>query len=279
MPDPVTTFGPYRLLARLGKGATSELYRATRGPDPHEIALKILLPAATEDGEWLRRFEREAHVMRRLQHPNIITWLDFGESEGRWFLAMEFVQGRGGRSLVGGHPKAASLARLGAQIASGLLAAHAQGLIHRDLKPENLIVTKEGIVKILDFGLARPIRPDAIEFPEHLARLTATGMLVGTPRYMSPEQVRGEPLTPATDLFCLGLCLFEIATGRHPFASDFHREVMAGIVETQTPPLKRWRPDLTAALIGLIEELLAKNPSERPAADVTFQRFKTMCQH
>jgi len=214
-----------------------------------------------------------------LQHPNIVAWLEFGEFEGRWFLAMELVQGRGGRSLVGGHPKAASLARLGAQIASGLSAAHAQGLIHRDLKPENFIATKEGIVKILDFGLARPIRPDAKEFPEHLANLTATGMVVGTPRYMSPEQVRGEPLTPATDLFCLGLCMFEIAAGRHPFASDFHREVMAGIRETGTPPLQRWRPDLPAALIGVIEGLLAKDPSERPSAEATFQRFKAMCQH
>ena len=279
MEDSVTTFGPYRLLARLGKGATSELYRATRGSDNYEIALKILSPAATEDGEWLRRFEREAHVMRRLQHPNLVSWLDSGECEGRWFLAMELVHGRGGRALVGGHPKAASLARLGAQVASGLLAAHAQGLIHRDLKPENLIVTKDGIVKILDFGLARPTRPDARDFPEHLAHLTRTGMVLGTPRYMSPEQVRGEPLTPATDLFCLGLCLFEIATGRHPFASDFHREVMAGIVETPTPQLKRWRPDLTAALIGLVEELLVKDPSARSSADVTFQRFKSMCQH
>ena len=278
MPDPGTTFGPYQLLGRLGKGATSELYRATRGSDNQEIALKILSPAATEDGEWLRRFEREAHVMRRLQHPNIVAWLEFGEFEGRWFLGMELVQGRGGRSLVGGHPKAASLARLGAQIASGLTAAHAQGLIHRDLKPENLMVTKEGIVKILDFGLARPIRPDTRELPEHLANLTRTGMVLGTPRYMSPEQVRGEPLTTATDLFSLGLCLFEIAASRHPFASDFHREVMAGIGETATPPLKRWRPDLTAALIGLIEELLAKDPSARPSAEVSFQRFKAMCQ-
>src|SRR3989442_10127455 len=105
MADPVTTFGPYRLLARLGAGATSEIYRATRGSDPQEIALKILSAAATEDGEWLGRFEREAHVMRQLQHPNIVAWLEFAEFKGRWFLAMELVQGRGGRSLVGGRPK------------------------------------------------------------------------------------------------------------------------------------------------------------------------------
>src|SRR6266550_643630 len=128
----------------MGAGATSSVYRATRGDDPTAIALKILTPAATQDDRWRRRFEREAFIMRRLQHPNIVGWLDFGELAGRRFIAMELVHGHSARSLVN-RLNGAALARLGAQIANGLAAAHAQGLIHRDLKPENIVVRQDGV--------------------------------------------------------------------------------------------------------------------------------------
>lgn len=274
VPDSTSSsFGPYRLLALIGEGATSGVYRATRGDDPAVMALKILTPAATLDDRWRRRFEREAFVLRRLNHRNIVACLDFGEVEGRCFLVMELVHGHSARSLVNRRLGAQALARLGAQIASGLAVAHAQGLIHRDLKPENIVVTREGVAKILDFGLARPMVPDLHGLPAHLAEVTGAGTFVGTARYMSPEQTRGETLTGATDIFCLGICLFELAAGRHPFASPFAQEVMAAIRETPAPALQRWRPDLPSAFTELIAELLAKDPLARPSADALRQKF------
>src|SRR5262249_3025091 len=133
-----TTFGPYRLINRIGSGATSSVYRATRGAEPTAIALKILTPDAMQDDRWRRRFEREAFIMRRLRHENIAALLDFGELDGRHFIALELVEGYSARALVNRRLKVPTLARLGAQIANGLAAAHSQRLIHRDLKPENI---------------------------------------------------------------------------------------------------------------------------------------------
>lgn len=273
-----STFGPYRVLGKIGAGATSSVYRATRGEDPAELALKILTPSATCDEQWRLRFEREALVIRRLQHQNIVAWLDFGELEGRCFMAMEFVLGHSGRSLVNRRLGEAALARLGAQISNGLAAAHAQGLIHRDLKPENVVVRADGLAKILDFGLARPINCESHEMPDHLAELTGTGIVLGTARYMSPEQSRGETLTPATDIFCLGLCLFEIATGRHPFASPFAQEVIAGIRERPAPSIRRWRRDLSSHLDEVIAMLLAKDSASRPTAEEASEGFRALVQ-
>jgi serine/threonine-protein kinase len=273
-----SSFGAYRLLGKIGAGATSSVYRATRGEDPTELALKILTLAAMQDDRWRRRFEREAHIIRRLQHQNIISCLDFGEIDGRCFMAMELVRGHSARWLVDRQLNGAALARLGAQIANGLAAAHAKGLIHRDLKPENIIVTADGIAKILDFGLARPLDSDDHGMPEHLAELTGTGVVVGTARYMSPEQSRGEPLTAATDVFCLGLCLFEIAAGRHPFASPFAQEVIAGIRERRAPSIGRWRPDLPPALDEVIGALLSKDSAARPCAQEAAKGFRALIQ-
>jgi serine/threonine protein kinase len=269
-------FGQYRLLGQLGAGTTSSVYRATRGEDPTVLALKILTPAATQDDRWRRRFEREAFIMRRLQHQNLVAWLDFGELDGRCFIAMELVQGHSGRWLVDRRLQGAALARLGAQLANGLAAAHSQSLIHRDLKPENIVVTHDGIAKILDFGLARPVDPGYEGMPAHLAEVTGAGMVVGTARYMSPEQSRGEPLTPATDVFCLGLCLFELAAGRHPFASPFAQEVVDGIRTRPAPSLQRWRPDLPAAFAEVLAALLAKDSAARPSAEKTSERFRSL---
>jgi serine/threonine-protein kinase len=273
-----SSFGAYQLLGKIGASATSSVYRATRGDDPTELALKILSFAAMQDEQWRRRFEREAHIMRRLQHQNLIRCLDFGEIDGRCFMAMELVQGHSARWLVNRQLNGAALARLGAQLANGLAAAHAKGLIHRDLKPENIIVTSDGIAKILDFGLARLLDSDEHGMPEHLAELTGTGVVVGTPRYMSPEQSRGEPLTAATDVFCLGLCLFEIAAGRHPFASPFTQEVIAGIRERPAPSIRRWRPDLPPALDETIGALLSKDSAARPCAEEAGEGFRELIQ-
>ena len=265
-------FGPYVLLERLGSGATSKVYRASRPPAPEEFALKFFSPIASREEVWLKRFQREAHVMRKLQHRNVVACLDFGQQDENWFIAMELVRGHSSRALAAGRAKTSLLVRLGGQVASGLAAAHSLGLIHRDIKPENLMITSDGIVKILDLGLARPIDPASPGLPEHLCDVTTTSMVVGTPRYMSPEQSRGE-LTPATDLFCLGLCLFELAAGRHPFAANSAQEVLVAIAQTPAPPLERWRPDLPAALTQVIASLLARDREARPSAEAAFAQF------
>jgi serine/threonine-protein kinase len=267
------SFGPYRVLARLGRGATSDVYRARREGELGEVALKVLAPSLTGDREWLRRFQREALLLRPLRHPNIVALLDWGGHDGRWFLAMELVTGRPLRDWIGARARPGFLARVGAQLAAGLAAAHALGIVHRDLKPANVMVTDDGRVKILDFGLARPVSPDHPECPTTLHQVTVTGAVLGTPRYMSPEQSRGQPVGPASDLFCLGLCLFELATGAHPFASSFAQEVLAGIREKPAPDLARRRPDLPPALPTLVAALLAKAPEARPAAAAAFAQL------
>lgn len=274
MKEHAQAFGPYRLGQRLGVGTTSKVYCATRPPDTTELALKIFSRMEKAEDLWLKRFQREAHVMRQLQHRNIVACLDFGEDGGRWFIAMELVQGHSLRSLTGGRAKPSLVARLGAQVASGLAAAHSLGLIHRDLKPENLMLTADGVVKILDLGLARPVDSLSGGLPEHLLEVTTTNMVVGTPRYMSPEQARGEELTPATDLYCLGLCLFEVAAGRHPFASDSPQEVLASIRQSAAPPLERWRPDLPKELTEVVAALLAREPERRPSAQEAYLKLK-----
>lgn len=269
-------FGPYQLMAFLGSGATSKVYRATRPPDSTEIALKILSSSVTNADEWLRRFQREASAMRRLQHRNIVHFLDFGEHDGAWYLAMELVNGSSLRSLVGQRLHQPALAKLGAQLASGLDAAHQLGLVHRDLKPENVLLTRDGIAKILDWGLARM-------FTQHPARtsdtendVTSVGMVVGPPRYMSPEQTLGETLTPASDIFSLGLCLFELAARRHPFPATSTVEVMSEIRDHSAPALDRWRPDLSPAFHQLILRMLDKKPARRPSATEVYSVLRAL---
>ena len=274
--DSTRMFGPFRLLGRIGQGGTGIVYRATRGDDPAVLALKILTADAGRDETWRRRFEREALLMRRLQHPNIVSLVDYGEQDGCCFMAMEFVRGHSGRELVERRLKSDVLARLAAQLCNGLAAAHEQGLIHRDLKPENIVVTPEGRAKILDFGLARPIEGAGHDLPVHLVEVTSAGVFVGTARYMSPEQSRGESLTPATDLFCLGLCLFELAAGQHPFASPFAQEVITAIRERSTPQLRRWRSDLPDAFADLVAVLLSKDPVARPSAKDAAAQFRSL---
>lgn len=278
MLEPGTCLRGYRVIARLASGATSDVYRARRDGEASEVALKVLARSLTADREWLRRFQREAYLLRQLRHPNTVALLDWGEHEERWFIALELVAGRLLRDWIGGRPKPGFLARVGAQLAAGLAAAHALGLVHRDLKPSNVIVAPDGRVKVLDFGVARPVAADHPDFPTTLRHLTLAGAVVGTPRYMSPEQSSGGPVTSASDLFCLGLCLFELASGQHPFPSPFAQEVVANIREAPTPDLGRRRPDLPAELVRLVMELLHKEPDARPTAVAVFQRLASLAR-
>jgi eukaryotic-like serine/threonine-protein kinase len=231
----------YRVVEKLGRGGMGVVYRAEDLTLGREAALKFLPEDVASDPVALERFEREARAAAAINHPNICTIYEIGEHEGRRFLAMELLQGEDLRSKIGGAPvRLPTLVDIGVQVASGLEAAHARGIVHRDIKPANLFVTRTGQAKILDFGLAKPATrahaagaaPDATA--TLAAEVTDPGSAIGTPSYMSPEQARGEDLDARTDLFSLGVVLYEMATGRQPFQGKTTGAVMGAIIH-QTP--------------------------------------------
>jgi serine/threonine protein kinase len=220
----------YDILRELGRGGMGVVYQARDTRLGRLVALKFPPPGAASDPRRLERFRREARAAGALNHPAVCTLHDVGESEGRPFLVLEFVEGQTLRALVGARPDFAQLVPLFLQVAEALRVAHAAGIVHRDIKPDNLMVRPDGYVKVLDFGLARllpgPADPPLEPLPGRPGPAgvadTDPGMLVGTAGYMSPEQARGEPVGSASDIFSLGIVLYELATGRHPFGIRSH---------------------------------------------------------
>lgn len=250
-----TTAG-YRVLSRLGAGGMGEVYLAHDDKLDRPVALKLLSSQVQSDPSHLRRFHQEAKAASSLNHPHILVIHDFGEIDGRPFMVTEYVEGRTLRHRLRDGPLGIIEALdIGIQIASALAAAHARGLIHRDVKPENVMVRPDGYVKILDFGLAKEVSgPGAIA-----SSLTQPGLLLGTPRYMSPEQARGHTLDPRSDVWSLGVVLHEMIAGTSPFGGDAVAEVLAAILEHHpTPP-----PSAPPALAACITRALAKDPTLR----------------
>jgi tetratricopeptide (TPR) repeat protein/predicted Ser/Thr protein kinase len=258
--------GPYRVLEKLGEGGMGEVYKAQDSRLDRSVAIKVLPAQVSADPGRRARFEQEARAASALNHPHIVTIYDILDTSFGQAIVMEFVQGRTLRALVTEQPSVEQVARLGAQIARALAAAHAAGLVHRDLKPENLMVREDGDVKVLDFGLAR-IAPAAMdELATARAQVTPAGTILGTLRYMSPEQARGEPAAPLSDVFALGIVLYELATGRHPFAAASQLEVLHAILSDPPVPPSRLRPEIPAALEGAILRMLEKDARLRPTA-------------
>src|ERR1700733_10388201 len=261
---PGTQLGPYRIEAQIGAGGMGQVYLAIDTRLERKVALK-LLPEAGSDPEVVHRFEREARAASALNHPNIATVYDIGVGDQGRFIVMEYVAGRTLRDLLKAGPLLDSVAELGGQMARALSAAHDAGITHRDIKPENLMVRDDGSVKIVDFGLARlrRVEPTAETVFQSIAE---TGLLVGTPRYMSPEQARGESPGPPSDVFSLGLVFYEMVVGRSPFAASTVRETLHAI-STQDPERpSRWNPAISPALDQLILTMLRRDPSGRPSA-------------
>jgi predicted ATPase len=254
----------YEILGLLGRGGMGVVYRARQHSLDRLVALKFLPEECTRDPVWLARFRREARTASALNHPHVCTIYDTGECDGRPFLSMELIEGRTLEALVGRRPPLDELARLLAQVAQALAAAHAVGVVHRDVKPANVMVRDDGIAKVLDFGLAR--RPPTGDTPVPGDRSTAPGTRVGTPLYMSPEQAQAGPVDAASDIFSLGLVLYELATGQHPFRGRSQVEVLYAIVSQPLVPPSRVNPEVPAALEALIEGMLAKDPRLRPTA-------------
>ena len=268
--------GPYEVLGPLGAGGMGEVYRARDTRLGREVALKVLPDEVSSDRQRLARFQQEARIASSLNHPNIITIHDVGESGGTSFIVMELAEGRTLRSLLASGPLATRrLLEVGVQVADGLAKAHAAGMVHRDLKPENVMLTGDGLVKILDFGLAKldpATSPSASDEQATLERLTEPGTVVGTVGYMSPEQAGGDAVDFRSDQFALGAILYELATGRGPFQRRTPAETITAILREEPASLGSLNPQTPPGLARIVERCLAKAPSRRYASSLDLAR-------
>ena len=262
--------GPYEIQSPLGAGGMGEVYRARDPRLGREVALKVLPEEVSLDKDWLSRFEREARSASALNHPNIITIYEIGRAEQVSFIAMELVEGKTLRELCAAKPLPVRRAiGIAAQVAEGLAKAHGAGIVHRDLKPENVMVSKDGYVKILDFGLAKLTEPESGEIsamPTLTRTETRPGTVLGTVGYMSPQQASGQPLDFRSDQFSFGSILYEITSGQRAFARKTAAETMSAIIREEPEPLVKLRPDVPPPLRWIIERCLAKDPEERYAS-------------
>src|SRR5262245_47641221 len=263
-------FGLYEVIAPLGAGGMGEVYRARDSRLGREVALKVLPEEVSKISDRLARFEQEARAASALNHPNIVTIYEIGEAGGSPFIAMELVDGRTVREIAAdGQLPLRRIFSIAAQAADGLARAHAAGIVHRDLKPENLMVTRDGFVKILDFGLSKLVAPvsGGVSAMPTLARPeTHPGTVLGTVAYMSPEQASGRDLDFRSDQFSLGSILYELAAGDKAFQRATAAETMSAIIRDEPKPLLEKRPDAPAPFRWIIERCLAKEPEERYAA-------------
>ncbi len=262
---PGTRLGPYEIVRPLGAGGMGEVYEARDTRLDRTVAIKVLPAALAQDASARARFDREARSIAGLNHPNICALHDIGDADGHGFLVMERLEGETMQArLERGPLDLEQVVEYGIAIADALDAAHSRGLIHRDLKPANVFITTRGIVKILDFGLAKSVGDSDTDMTRAVEEaLTVTGTALGTVAYMSPEQLRGEPLDVRTDLFSFGLVLYEMATGQRAFAGSTIAVVAAGILgEKPTPPRTR-RAGLPPRLEQAILKALEKDRAQR----------------
>jgi serine/threonine protein kinase/Tfp pilus assembly protein PilF len=265
--SPGTKLAHYEILEPIGKGGMGEVYRARDTKLGRDVAIKILREDLASVPERLRRFEQEAKSASALNHPNIIHIYDVGEDQGVRYIAMEYVDARTLREVVRGGPlPVEKLVHLAKQVAEGLVKAHSAGIVHRDLKPDNLMVTEEGYVKILDFGLAKLLADPLPASSETMTRDgvgTREGIIVGTVQYMSPEQARGGQVDARSDQFSLGSILYELATGKLAFRRDSFAQTMAAIMENDPEPMEGLNPNLPAELVAVVQRCLSKDPDQR----------------
>src|SRR5580692_2453036 len=262
-----TKLGPYEIIELLGTGGLGEVYRAKDTRLGRTVAIKILPSIFSAHGERLRRFEQEARSASALIHPNIVTIYDLGQDGSCHYIAMELVEGKTLRALLGSGPlPTRKTIEIAAQVADGLTKAHEVGITHRDLKPENLMLSDDGFVKILDFGLAKLASPRWERSDTSTTSLTSTGMVLGTAGYMSPEQAAGERLDFRSDQFSFGLVLYEMLTGKRAFQRVTVAETLVAILREQAEPIGSQNRDAPAPLCWAIERCLAKEPDKRYAS-------------
>src|SRR6204780_1406221 len=270
-----TKLGPYEIVSLLGAGGMGEVYRARDARLKREVAIKVLPQALSQDAERLRRFEQEALATAALNHPNILAVFDIGTNEGSPYVVSELLEGETLRErLRSGAMAVRKTLDYALQIAHGLAAAHAKGIIHRDLKPENLFLTKDGRVKILDFGLAKLTQPDSGTHTSMPTQTQATeaGVVMGTAGYMSPEQVRGTAVDPRSDIFSFGAILYEMISGKRAFHGETAADTMSAILREEPAELSETNRNVSPALERMVQHCLEKNPEQRfhSASDIAF---------
>lgn len=258
------TLSTYRIVERLGAGGMGEVFRARDEKLDRDVAVKVLPPGLLGDETARGRFRREAKALSRLSHPHVATLFDFGSADGIDYLVMEIVPGPTLDVALREGPLAAKeVVRLGTQLARGLAAAHEQGIVHRDLKPSNLCLTADGLLKILDFGLARVAPAPSAERTQQTPTETAAGKVVGSPPYMSPEQLVGKEADARSDVYSAGACLYELATGRRPHGGKSGALLVDAILHEAPEPAGRVRAGVPAGLEAVIAKAMDKEPSLR----------------
>ena len=270
--SPGTELGPYTIVDLLGRGGMGEVYRARDVRLGRDVAIKVLPGAFAKDPDRVARFEREARAVAALSHPNVLAVFDTGVYLSHPFVVTELLEGQTlTERLAGGALPVRKAIDWGAQIARGLAAAHGKGVTHRDIKPDNVFITTDGLAKILDFGLAQTMAPTTAGTVTALP-ITDAGMVIGTVGYMSPEQVRGEPIDPRSDLFSFGAVLYEMLTGQRAFRRDTPAETMTAILREEPPDVSAVRAQVGAAIDRIVNHCLEKIPAERfqSARDVAF---------
>ncbi len=270
-----TKLGPYEVQSPIGAGGMGEVYRARDTRLGRDVAIKILPDSFAQNADLLRRFEQEARAVAALNHPNILAIFDTGQHEKSPFLVSELLEGESLRDVLdrGAIPQRKTI-EYGVQIAHGLAAAHEKGIVHRDLKPENVFITRDGRVKILDFGLAKLAqtagpKPDTATLT---SSQTVAGVVLGTASYMAPEQVRGEPADPRTDIFAFGAMLYEMLSGDRAFRRDTPAETMTAVLRQDPPELPQVGNMVSPALDRIVRRCLEKSPDQRfqSARDLSF---------
>jgi serine/threonine protein kinase/tetratricopeptide (TPR) repeat protein len=257
--------GPYEIVAPLGAGGMGDVYRAHDARLGRDVALKVLPAEVAADPERLARFRREARAVAALNHPHIVTIFSIEEAHGVPFMTMELVEGRSlDHVLADGGLPLARLFDIGVALADALSAAHRKGIVHRDVKPANVMVTNDGLIKVLDFGLARETEGhDRSEQDATFLGLTQAGIVVGTVPYMSPEQIEAKPVDHRSDIFSLGVVLYEMATGTRPFGGGSPPALMSSILKDRPRPLTELRADVPEGVWRLTARCLEKSPSDR----------------
>ena len=259
--------GPYEIVAPLGAGGMGEVYRARDTRLGRDVAVKVLPKELTADTGRLRRFEQEARAASALQHPNILVVLDVGTSGDTPYFVTELLEGQTLRERLSMGPLSPRNALdIAIPVAQGLAAAHEKGIVHRDLKPENLFVTRDGFVKILDFGIAKLVMPETegvSQLPTAMPQTTGSGVILGTVAYMSPEQAAGRSVDARSDQFSFGTILYEMLGGRRPFDRETSAETLVAILREDPEGLGNLRPGTPPVLTWIVERCLAKDPAER----------------
>ncbi len=261
---PGATLSHYRIIERLGQGGQATAYKAEDTRLSRLVVVKILLPELAASESARKRFDREARLASALDHPNICAIYDIGESNGYSYIVMPFIPGRTLKQVIGGHPlEVTSALSIAVQVADAIAAAHARGIVHRDIKPTNIMINDDGQVKVLDFGLAKMLGGEESKQADAEKSMTEIGVPYGTLGYGSPEQAAGERVDHRTDIFSLGVVLYEMVAGRQPFKGANRIEVLHAVINAEVNPINEFSPDAPDGLQAVLDRALAKKPRNR----------------